>query len=890
MTSDEESSKTAQSGDADSMAAIVHEFLVESYENLDQLDSDLVELEQNPAEQSLLGSIFRTIHTIKGTCGFFGYGKLEAIAHVGENLLSRLRDGDLTLTPEIATALLAMVDAVRQILNRIETTQAEGEEEYPELLETLARLQNASPDAVAVPKAPAASGDSASADVRKGAAVKEGAKEVSLFERLGGEGAIDQVVESFYGRVLSDARVSRFFEGVDARRLAAKQKQFMAFALGGSETYRGRNLTEAHEALVKAGLDDSHFDAVAENLLATLMEFNVPAGLIREVAERVEGTRDVVLGRVSAPPAPAPEASKKPAPAAGKKPAPAAQVDPGGERRQDRAVSEASIRVDVDILDRLMNLVGELVLARNQILQFGMADGDSVFQATTHHLNLVTTELQEEVMKTRMQPIGNVWGKLPRVIRDLAQACGKKVRLEMEGKETELDKTLIEAIKDPLTHIVRNSVDHGLESPEARLAAGKPEEGLLLLRAYHEGGQVNIEIIDDGAGIDPEKIRQKALDKNLITQEQATRMSEREILQLIFAPGFSTAAKVTNVSGRGVGMDVVKTNIEKIGGLVDLQSKVGRGTVMKLKIPLTLAIIPALTVWSGGDRYAIPQVNLLELLRLEGEQARSQVEWVQGTPVYRLRGNLLPLVTLHEKLQVDAAKQDEAVNIVVLKADGRQFGLIVEEISDTEEIVVKPLGRHLSGLSVYAGTTIMGDGKVALILDVIGLAQSARMATNARGHEVSEAARAAEADALKETLLIFSAGGSRRLAIALSEVARLEEFRRDKVESSGFGEVVQYRGEIMPLFHLSHLLGGHGEPADGETLPAIVFSRNGRSVALVVNRIIDIVDETVKRHSRGASGQFAGTVVIQDQVTDILDVENLLGTALSGVEGAESWA
>ncbi|MEL6189858.1 MAG: chemotaxis protein CheA, partial [Myxococcota bacterium] len=328
-----------------------------------------------------------------------------------------------------------------------------------------------------------------------------------------------------------------------------------------------------------------------------------------------------------APPPPKPEsAAPKKAGGGGKPPAAKKGAD-------SHSISDSSIRVDVGLLDKLMNLVGELVLARNQVLQHTSQNQDATLNATSQRLNLITTELQEGVMKTRMQPIGNVWSKFPRVVRDLGVACGKTVGIQMEGKGTELDKTIIEAIKDPLTHIVRNAVDHGLESPEDRVAIGKPKEGLLKLRAYHEGGQVNIEISDDGKGIDPEKLLDKAITKSLITSEQAARMNEREILNLIFAPGFSTAEKVTNVSGRGVGMDVVRSNIEKIGGTVDIQSQVGRGTTLKIKIPLTLAIIPALVVTCGDERFALPQVNLLELVRLEGQQARAGIEHVHGVPV-----------------------------------------------------------------------------------------------------------------------------------------------------------------------------------------------------------------------------------------------------------------
>ena len=473
------------------------------------------------------------------------------------------------------------------------------------------------------------------------------------------------------------------------------------------------------------------------------------------------------------------------------------------------------------LLDKLMNLVGELVLARNQILQFNAVQKDTAFLSTSQRLNLITTELQEGVMKTRMQPIGNVWSRFPRVVRDLAMACGKEVRIEMEGKETDLDKTIIEAIKDPLTHLVRNSVDHGIEPPELRRQRGKPAEGRLFLRAFHEGGQVNIEIADDGAGIEPEKLKHKALERGLINQEQAARMGEREALNLIFLPGFSTAAKVSNISGRGVGMDVVKTNIEKIGGTVDLHSQLGRGTTIKIKIPLTLAIIPALVVTSGGDRYAIPQVSLLELVRLDGEQVRKGIEHIHGAPVYRLRGHLLPLVYLNRQLGVEsrrADEADEAVNIVVLQAGERHFGLVVDGINDTEEIVVKPLGKQLKGVSVFAGATIMGDGQVALILDVLGTAQSAGVISETRDQGLAGVtARTQQQGDQWQTLLLVGLGREGRAAIPLSLVARLEEIPLEQVERGAEQEVVQYRGQILPLIRLKQVLPGlddEREPAE----------------------------------------------------------------------------
>jgi two-component system chemotaxis sensor kinase CheA len=553
-----------------------------------------------------------------------------------------------------------------------------------------------------------------------------------------------------------------------------------------------------------------------------------------------------------------------------------------GEARAAVAAADATVRVDVGLLDKLMNLVGELVLARNQILQFATHTTDSAFIGTSQRLNLITTELQEGVMKTRMQPIGNVWNKLPRIVRDLAVACGKQVRIEMEGKETDLDRTIIEAIKDVLTHVVRNAVDHGIEAPEARAARGKPTIGTLLLRAFHEGGQVNIEISDDGAGIDPEKIRVKAVQRGLLLPDRAARMSDRELVNVIFMPGFSTAEQVTNVSGRGVGMDVVRTNVEKIGGTVDVQSVVGQGTVLKIKIPLTLAIIPALVVSSLGERYAIPQVSLLELVRIEGEQVRTAVETIRGTPVYRLRGHLLPLVYLNRVLgfpdRIRENGQVDSINIVVLSADHRQFGLVVDNVNDTEEIVVKPLGKELKAISVFAGATIMGDGKVALILDVLGIAQRANVVSEVRDRTLAEATRMVAAKTGEvEALLLFKVRENGRMAIPLSMVARLEEFSSDLIEQAGGQDVVQYRGEILRLVDLRRMLGGApSNRGDERPLQVIVYSEGGKRVGFVVEQIVDIVEEQISaRHTVSQSGILAAAVV-HGKVTDLVDVHGVL--------------
>ncbi len=540
------------------------------------------------------------------------------------------------------------------------------------------------------------------------------------------------------------------------------------------------------------------------------------------------------------------------------------------------SVAESAIRVDVGQLDKLMNLVGELVLARNQIIQHSSAVTEDGLVKASQRLNVITTELQESVMKTRMQPIGNVWSKFPRIVRDLASELGKDVQLVMEGEETELDRTIIEAIKDPLTHIVRNSVDHGFESPSQRRGSGKPVQGTLLMRAFHEGGQVNIEIVDDGRGIAVEKVVEKAVQRGLLTADRAARLTDREAFQLIFAPGFSTAEKVTNVSGRGVGMDVVRTNIEKIGGSVDVSSDAGRGTTIRIKIPLTLAIIPALIVTSGGDRFAIPQVSLLELVRLSGESSQRGIESVYDQPVFRLRGSLLPLVCLNRELKLGAETDlSENVNIVVLQAEGRAFGLIVDAVNDTEEIVVKPLGKQLKGVTHFAGATIMGDGRVALILDVLGLATRANVVSKAheRGLVQDEAEHAVAARDAAETLLIFGVGPKGRMAVPLSTVARLEEFPASQVERSGGQSVVQYRGQLLPLVMVEQFVpGGNPDAEPHDPMQVVVASHAGRQVGLVVDHIEDIVQTVVRVRRATRADGVAGSIVVNDRVTDLLDV------------------
>ncbi len=738
----------------------LREFLVECFDNLEQVERDLLTLERDPTAESVINSVFRNIHTIKGSAGFLGYTTLERVSHVTENLLGNVRGGQTSMDREACEVMFKSVDAIRKILKSIEETGNDRSESYESLVSALEELT--------------------------------------------------------------------------------------ASKLAGAPTPPKPTMVSAVPPITINKPPVTQVETATPISVLLPNQNTAPAAPKAMHAKALEKNSNSGASTCSA------------------------------SSNNESSAADSTIRVDVALLDKLMTRVGELVLARNQILQFNSTINDNALYGATQRLNLITTELQEGVMKTRMQQIGNVWSKFPRLVRDLATMCEKEVRIEMEGKETELDKTIIEAIKDPLTHLVRNTVDHGIEKPEVRKSVGKPVEGCLTLKAYHEGGQVNIEIVDDGAGINIDRVKSKAIEKGLITTEQAAKMPDREVGQLIFLPGFSTAEKVSNVSGRGVGMDVVKTNIEKIGGTVDIQSKQGFGTTIKIKIPLTLAIIPALIVTSDNDRYAIPQVNLLELVRLEGEQTKNGIERIQGAPVYRLRGRLLPLVDLRRELgMVDHALQSDrdVINIVVLRADDRNFGLVVDQINDSEEIVVKPLSKQLKNVSVYSGTTIMGDGRVALILDVMGLAHSAHVISGSKDRSRTETAdRTSGRSQGLQTLLVLGVGPNRRFALPIDQVTRLEKIPVDTVERADHQEVVQYRGEILPLIRLSDTLGVESTNHDAQLLDVVVYTEDSRSVGLVVDQIVDIVETELSNVRLAQRPGLISSAVIDGHVTDLIDL------------------
>ncbi len=537
---------------------------------------------------------------------------------------------------------------------------------------------------------------------------------------------------------------------------------------------------------------------------------------------------------------------------------------------------ESSIRVDVSLLDSLMNMVGELVLCRNQI-QRQLSDGNaSNLQAPAQRLNSITTELQNAVMKTRLQPIGRVWNKLPRLVRDLSRQCGKNVRIEMHGAETEVDRTILEALKDPLTHMVRNTIGHGIETGPERMALGKEPEGLLRLTASHQGGKVQIDVSDDGAGMDVDKIRTTAVERGIVTKDEVDELTDNEVVHLIFAPGFSTASSVNNLSGRGVGMDVVRINIERIGGEVDITTGRGQGTTFTIRIPLTLAIIPALIVCCGPNRYAIPQVSLLELVHLEPVSAENPTEEVCGAPVYRHRGHLLPIVDLRLEFGLPPTAEGAARQLAVLVCDGREFGLVIDVVESTEEIVVKPLGRSLKDNQLFSGATILGDGSVALIIDVVGLAVATNVVRTSLARSESRLKAASVDPELTEdlTLIVLGLGDGARIALRLSGVDRLEELPVGSIEQSRQRDVVQYRGGVLPIIDLGPATGlGASALVSGQTMSVAVHTYEGRSIGLAAARFLDIVaNPSVVRATDGT----IESAIIDGQVTDLIDAFQIM--------------
>ncbi|WP_132250733.1 hybrid sensor histidine kinase/response regulator [Methylobacterium segetis] len=766
------------------MDDLLREFLTESSEHLDTVDTELVRFEQDPNNQQILRNIFRLVHTIKGTCGFLGLPRLEALAHAAETLMGRFRDG-LPATAASVTLILSTLDRLKAILADLEATGTEPAGSDEDLIGALDKMSEGTVEAAPAP-APVAPPPLPDPVVRE---LKPG--EVSL-------------------------------DDLEAAFLAAPGP-----------------------------------DEFAPEPVLAEPAFAKPAVAPPAVAER------------PAAPAPAPE----PAPPVA---APAKAATPEAPAAEgEAAVSKVqTIRVNVDTLEHLMTMVSELVLTRNQLLEIARRHDDTSYKVPLQRLSHVTAELQEGVMKTRMQPIGNAWQKLPRVVRDLSSELGKQIDLVMQGAETELDRQVLEVIKDPLTHMVRNSADHGIEGAAERKAAGKPARGTIRLAAYHEGGTITIEISDDGKGLDLSAIRRKAVERGVASQADIEKMTDAQVAKFIFHAGFSTAKAVTSVSGRGVGMDVVKTNIETIGGVIDINTQLGRGTTFTIKIPLTLAIVAALIVKAGENRFAVPQVAVLELVRVD-KSTGQRVERINGSPVLRLRERLLPIVTLTGLLgQSDGAEVDTGF-VVVAQVGRQRFGILVDEVFHTEEIVVKPMSSKLRHIPLFAGNTILGDGAVVLIVDPNGVARQVSQSAQAGSIPVESEVEETEAGDAKATLLVFKGGNSTFKAVPLSLVTRLEEIDASKVEWLGGRPLIQYRGRLMPLVPADEAITIRSEG----TQALVVFSDGERAMGLVVDEIVDIVEERLDIEITAERSDLIGSAVLRGRATDIINIAHFLPLA-----------
>lgn len=909
--------------------ALKNEFLVESFENLSSITEDLTTIEKNPDDSDLLNKIYRTVHTMKGSASFLGYKKLQELTHSSENLLDAIREGEKKINPNIIDTLFKSFDICSNILKSIEDNNNEGDFEITDISERLENHLNEDPtDSMEEISADAVESD---ADAEIDDAFDDLKDMISTHqEESEAINNNDQAQENKTSDIDESSGISA--AALDSMKELISEGKMSEEALAGLGDYS--ESTEMAKALDKEEQASEPVNQAALDSLKELVgEGSIDPSIVAELeAEGSSNTSAPTKAEpIQAETAPEPvnqepivEAETTPEPIV-EKSIPVQKTEMAnnipGDDISKKSIADSVVRVNVNVLDKIMNTVGELVLNRNQILQFSNNNSNTELSRLALQLNTITSELQSDVMSTRMQPIGSVLTKFERLVRDFARNSEKKIQLKLSGQDTELDKTLIEAIKDPLVHIVRNSCDHGVETSKERVASGKNEIGTLSIKAYNESGQVTIEISDDGKGLNRSRILNKAIEKGVIRPEDANTLSDQQVFSMIFSPGFSTAEKITNISGRGVGMDVVKTNIEKIGGSVSLSSKEGEGTTFKLKIPLTLAIVPALIVKSNDESFAIPQLNLVELVRLETDEDKKLIEKVQSSEFLRLRGNLTPVFRLNDVLSLDEVNERtkkllssldtnlsqvnsnqnnqnsnqleylDSENIVILSAEGHDFGIIVDEILDTEEIVVKPLNNAFKNLSIFGGATIMGDGKVALILDALGFLNQFSSNREKRAEEVKNMQSASNLENIGEEQenILFRLNDDRIYAVPLSLVTRLEEFSKSKIELTGKQPIVRYLDAPMPLINVEKTLrlGVESLIEEKETaqLPCIVTTIRNKNYGIIVKEIMDISIDNVTIDATAVDREgILGTVFISDRTVSLLDLYKIIDVQKIGIK------
>lgn len=846
-------------------SALVNEFLVESFENLSSINNDLTQIEKEPANKELLNNIYRTVHTLKGSASFLGLKKLMEITHSAENLLDELRDEKFCINSSIIDTLLETFDICNAILSTIEACGEEGD-----------------------------------SDIEKNKSLLEKLLETKGVLEIPNQIIEKKIVDSEHDQSHVNEMDDELFDLLSEHRIDDIHQENKNIKPSAKPDESNDNISAAALESIKELVASGQVDA---SILEGLDTSDIPVDKVKEKPE-VVALPEQASSKVSGQKEQIESAPKF-----------EHQTTPEVDEKKTASLADSFVRVNVKVLDKIMNIVGELVLNRNQIVQYSNSKSEHEFTRLSQQLNIITSELQSEVMSTRMQPVGSILSKFERLVRDFSRQSGKNITLKLSGTETELDKTLIEAIKDPLVHIVRNACDHGIETIEERKISGKNGDGILTIKSYNESGQVMIEIVDNGRGLNRDKIGHKAIEKGVIDQDQFSKMSDTQVYGLIFAPGFSTAEQITNISGRGVGMDVVKTNIEKIGGSVTVSSILGVGTTFKLRIPLTLAIVPALIIKSKGESFAIPQLNLNELVRLETHAEKMALEEIQGSEFLKLRGTLTPVFKLSEILQLDQIHErkaklksvidstlivdsnslknkklnsiDDAYNIVIMTAENLSFGIIVDEILDTEEIVVKPLDNRLKHIPMFGGATIMGDGQVALILDAVGFINTVCQSRNLTPETdvlniASETLHDQSTD--KHESLLFKLHDNRVYALPLSLVARLEEFKFSDIEKTGNQPIVRYLNAPMPLINLERSLGLKDRSAlegfnkqDGHPLSCIVATIRGANYGLVVKEVLDIsMDDSAIDDIAVDRDGILGTVFINDRTVSLIDIFSII--------------